>query len=231
MICPHCCNETIHGMSIKALDTINWIRCSCGVIFQEKIECKDISDGYLEQYKQKKFYEDSASYPVSVYFPIIEEMTFGRRMLEVDSIDLEVSKAAAERGWITYATSQADAEKTHVMKKKFLDIKETPDVKFDLIFAYHYIEKLDSGDVLKKFRDWLNPGGVLFIATPDTHFVDEIGVVNFGHWFKENNILFSKSALKRELEKAMFEVVLVRGNPSSRFLKSNDMHVIARRGM
>ena len=62
---------------------------------QEEIKERELSEVYLGQYKQKKFYDDSAAYPVNVYFPIIEEMTFGRRLLEVDSLDLGISKSAA----------------------------------------------------------------------------------------------------------------------------------------
>jgi len=231
MICPVCRNETINGMKITGFETLNWARCSCGVIFQEMIEEKTISNDYLEQYKQKKFYESSAQYPVDVYFPLIEEITFGRRLLEVDSLDLEVCNAAAKRGWITFATSEKELTGTSVWTDKFLNIKDAPETKFDCIYVYHWIEKLINGESLRKLHDWLNPGGVLFLATPDSHYVDEIGVVNFGHWFKENNIIFSRAAMKKELEKAMFEVVLLRGNPSNRFLKCNDMHIIARRLM
>lgn len=210
---------------------LTFVRCSCGVVFQEEIKERELSELYLGQYKQKKFYDDSAAYPVTAYFPLIEEMTYGRRLLEIDSLDLGISKAAADRGWVTFATSSEKHEKTHILEDKFINLKEVPELKFDCIVAYHYIEKRVDGEVLKKFREWLNPGGVLFIATPDTHYLDEVGFVNFGHWFPDNNVMFSKPMLKRELEKAMFDVIMMRSNPSTRFIKNNDIHCIAQRGM
>ena len=233
MICPVCRKESANVMAINFIERIEWARCSCGCIYQCDPKESDPSKEYVESYKQKKFYDTSSEYPVVTYFPLIEEMTYGRRFLEVDSIDPKVARAAERRGWISYViTKEKQEPPIRFIEDKFTDLNLPKEAKFDCIYSYHNLDKtLNFKEVISKFHQSLNPTGVLFLACPDSEFVDELGVTQFNHWYSDNKIIFSRKEIVKALEFEGFSVVLARANNSSRFIKNNDFHIIAQRGL
>jgi predicted SAM-dependent methyltransferase len=194
-------------MGITFHERLEWVRCSCGCVYQFEPVNVDPSEEYLESLTQKKFLESSTIYPVTTYFPLIEEMTFGRRLLSENEV---FNKEAERRGWVINDKSK----------------------KRDCIISYHQLDKTGYfREELERLHDLLEPSGVLFLAVPDAEYIDSLGVVNFGHWFRDNKIIFSRREMCRLLEQAGFEVILARANNSSRFVKNNDMHIIAQRGL
>ncbi len=239
MNCPFCGRLNNNLMRITFIDKIDWLRCPCGCVYQVNYkECKDCSQEYLEVHRKHKFYEKASKYPTQVYFPIIEEATYGRKMLEVDGIDLIVTKEAQRRGWVCYSTGDKEVENCISAKNEdgelvsFKDTEFPGEAKFDLIYSYHSIEKYDNqAKYLSRCLKLLNGGGLLFIATPDMDFIDYDGVVNFGHFFKENKLMMNTRRIVKELEKFGFDVIFQKQNTSPRFLKNNDMHIIAQKGL
>ena len=236
MNCPFCGRNNQNLMRIDFVDKIDWLRCPCGSVYQvEPKECEVYGKEYLEVYKKNRFYDRVAQYPTKVYFPIIEEATYGRKMLEIDSIDLEVTKEAQRRGWVCYSTGDQETKDCISAKDKelkfFNDAEFPEEAGFDLIYSYHNIEKSDNqAKFIAKCFKLLNGGGCLFLATPDMDFIDYDGVLEFGHFYKENKLMMNMRRVIKELERFGFDVIVRKQNTSPRFLKNNDMHIIAQKG-
>ena len=110
-LCPVCGSVTrmVHLMKNEQDEKSMWYHCLCGIIFQDRypldgteqkaIYKKDYVDGYLGL-GQKHI--DASQYPVRLYGPIIEELTYGRKMLEVGFCTTFLMQAFKERGWLAW---------------------------------------------------------------------------------------------------------------------------------
>lgn len=179
------------------------------------------------------------------YAPIIEEITYGRMMLDVGFATPHLTKAFEERGWLTWAIDINPTITGHgnIYQGDYVDydfslkgpkIKEATgldkiDRKFDLIWMGHVFEHFhDPIKALHKTVDLLEEKGVLFIATPDIDFINKTGVSGWEHFKKnEHYVMWSEAALKRELERVGLKVVVSRRNFSSRYMSWWDIHCIA----
>lgn len=82
--------------------------------------------------------------------------------------------------------------KYELIVNKFED-HDFNDRKFDIAYASHFIEHTQSPDkVMSKIKDILNPGGIVFIAMPNTRHIDfPDNPMEFPWLVKEHHILWN----------------------------------------
>lgn len=226
-----------------------WYRCDCGVMFNADFK-RDLSiydEKYITEMADRKQARERHEYLIRVYGPLIEELTYGRMMLDVGFGVPYLINAMKERGWLTWAI---DINPTltgsgNIYKGNFLDYDfnlEGQDIffatgveklerKFDLIWMGHVLESQeDPIAFLKKAFNLLDAKGVLYISTPDVDFISKTGLSGWGYFNgKEHNVLWSERSLRRELERLGFKIVMSRRNFSSRFMNWHDIHIIAQK--
>lgn len=244
--CPICGVDTNYTYYIEesGLKPVRWYRCQCGVIFQlDNPAGKDLFGKQLTEKMRSNY-----SHQCKTYAPLIEELTYGRKMLEVGHGDATFNmEAFAKRGWLTWAIDKDDrCTKLHnLFTGDFNAFDFNPpiegledfvtdkieDMKFDLIWASYVLEENSNPiEFLKKAKDSLSETGVLYLSTPDIDFLNKTGVMNFPHWdSKRNKILWSERALKRELERLGFKIIMCRRNFAKRFGSFYDIHLIAQK--
>lgn len=252
--CPVCGVATSYVYRIEESSeniTANWYRCHCGVCFQENFpagECYD--DKYAANYQEMKEGHVKQIHAAKIYAPLIEELTYGRQILDVGYATGRVMNYFEDRGWITFGidVNKDIGGKGHLYKGNFenynFDIALTNkelvalagekgkiERKFDLIWMSHVFEHFnDPVAVIKKAHSLLSETGVIYIACPDIDFMNKMGASEYPHWkAKEHYTLWTESALKRELERAGFKIVMSRRNFSSRFASWFDVQIIAQK--
>lgn len=250
--CPICGVETITAECIQEADNNNnraiWYTCQCGIIFQSKLpEANTYNALYVVKLAEGKQAKERYEYLLRLYAPLIEELTFGRMMLEVGFCVPFILQAMEERGWLTWAI---DINPTltgngNIYKGDFLDydfslsnesIKQATgqdkiDRQFDLIWMGHVLEHFpDPLAALNKAYNLLEQKGILFITTPDIEFIHKTTVQGWPHFKgQEHYILWSERALCRELERLGFNIIMKRRNFSSRFMEIYDLHILAQK--
>jgi len=250
--CPVCGIESSYVYRIedgKNNDKSSWTRCQCGVIFQDDLPAdKDIyNDKYIAELHGAKEGKDRYEYSVRTYAPLIEEITYGRMMLDVGFASPHLINAMEERGWLTWGIdiNPAITGKENLYKGNFIDydfslsgknVKDATGLDkiertFDLIWMGHVLEHFhDPIAALKRAYNLLEEKGVLFISTPDIEFINKTGVSGWPHFKKsEHYVLWSESALNRELERLGFKIVMSRRNFSSRYMSWWDIHCLAQK--
>jgi len=207
-----------------------WHSCACGVIFQ-----KDKPEGvYDAAYLKKESdpgekYRLAAQYPVRIYAPLIEELTYGRKALVVGTPTFRQVEAFKDRGWVTYSI---DKNLEYLPSSRHFqgdfETYDFGDQKFNLIWMYSVLECfLNPKETLKKCFTLLPEDGILFIATPDTDFVYTRSSAAFVHWRPEyNNVMWNKRALTSLLESLGFQTIMCRRNLEQRFPAVDDVHGI-----
>jgi SAM-dependent methyltransferase len=226
-----------------------WYRCQCGILFQEELPSNDIyDDKYIVNLADAKQAKDRYGYYIRTYAPLIEDITYGRMMLEVGFCAPYILKNMEERGWLTWGIdiNPALTGKGNLYKGDFVtydfalpvndpvlakEIGPTVQRTFDLIWMGHTLEHFENPiAALDKAYNLLDPKGVIFISTPDIDFINKTGVGGWPHFTKkEHYILWSEGALKRELERLGFKIIMCRRNFSSRFMSWYDIHCIAQK--
>ena len=225
-----------------------WYRCQCGVIFQKDKPEHNYNKDYIKNYVDSKKYEARSEYGPRIFAPIIEDLTYGRMMLDVGFNYPNIMNYFKDRGWITWGIERNPDAVTNknIYKGDFethdFSLPITPDAvkalgvdkierTFDLIWMSHVIEHFDDPiKAIRKAYNLLSDTGVLYISTPDIEFIHKTGVGGWGHWkAREHNILWSEPALKRELERAGFKVVYCKRNFASRFNTFYDIQIIAQK--
>lgn len=248
--CPICGIDTSYVYRIedsKNKDLSSWFRCQCGVLFQDEFpaDVKVYDEKYIAGLFTAKQAKERYEYSIRTYAPLIEDLTYGRMMLDVGFATPYVIKGFEERGWLTWAIDINPTLTGHgnIYKGDFVDydfslsgpkIKEATGLdkierKFDLIWMGHVLEHVrDPIAMLKKAYSLLEEKGCLFISTPDIDFINKTGAGGWNHFKKhEHYIMWSDWALKRELERIGFKVVMCRRNYSSRYMSWYDIHCIA----
>ncbi len=198
----------------------------------------------LAKAKQAK---ERYAYLARLYAPLIEELTYGRMMLEVGFCVPYLLRTMEERGWLTWGidVNPALTGKGNLYNGDFLaydfaitepSLKEIVgedklERKFDLIWMGHVLEHAENPiAILNKAYNLLDEKGVLFISTPDIEFIYKTSVTGWPHFKKdEHYIMWSERALHRELERLGFKIIMSRRNFSSRFMSFYDIHLIAQR--
>ena len=226
-----------------------WYRCQCGVIHQKDLPSHSVYDAsYLDFYNNAKEGKEHSIHAAKCYAPMIEELTYGRMMLDVGYGIPNNMKFMEDRGWLTWGIDVNEDINPggNLYKGNFetydFDMQLPPEMKeqlgkdklkrtFDLIWMSHVFEHFTNPvGVLHKAYDLLSETGVLYISTPDIDFINKTGVAAWSHWSRdEHNILWSEQALKREVERAGFKVIMSRRNFSSRFISWYDVHMVCQK--
>ena len=181
---------------------------------------------YLKRWKKMEGLKERYDYLYRVYIPLIEELTFGRKSLDVGfTLDygIEVLK---KRGWIT---SGLDLVPNDYIVGDFekLEIPET----FDLITMGHCLESFEKPiRALAKAYSLLNYDGLLLITTPNPEMIFNIGFQQFNNFdYKQNHMLIGKAKLEDICKRIGFEIILSHRNISPRHIQKNDLHLLLQR--
>lgn len=199
--------------------------CPCGTLFHKKGIKKDLySKDYAVKYLQGKKIEERFDYFVHCYAPVIEEMTMGRKFLDVGfTLDRNIEEMK-RRGWVSTGIElfenpyiQGDFEK-HDFKKE----------RYDFIKMGHVLECLDDPiRALAKAVFLLEPRGVMFVSCVDAEALWHVGMQNFGHWGSQERWWYpSERQFVKIAESLQLKVVMRRKNFGRRFSEWNDFHLI-----
>lgn len=240
--CPICGVETNYIYHVEESDRrkAKWYRCTCGVIFQEEFNPQPKKEDLSGS-------EKNQVHAVKTYASLIEELTYGRMMLHPGNESCpKVIKEFEDRGWLAWGIDeQAEQPGGAKYKGDILTYDFNPCIKddelkkeigkvnrtFDLIWFQHHIEhKKNPLAVLNRVYELLSNTGVIFISTPDIDFIHKQGIQYWPYWKrKENYVLWSEPALKREVERLGFKVIMSRRNYAARFMGHFDIHLIAQK--
>jgi len=236
--CPVCGRPTVLAKAISETgdpkDAGLWYYCICGIIFNKDFpDPEPKTEEYLKKYRDFKEYELIAKQPVRIYAPIIEELTMGRKMLDIGFGTGKNMEYFKERGWVSFGIEKnKDTKETdRIIKDDFESTDKLYKSTYDLVWMSHVLEKFkDPLSALYKARELLQENGVLYIATPDIDFLYGKPSGEWTHWNKsDNHILWNTRSVKRELERIGFNIVMCRRNYYSRFGFYHDLHLIAQR--
>ena len=241
-LCPICPGESVSNYVHKMQDSSSkdisyWNQCRCGVVWQHRYP-DEVKKYYDKEYikvllEDKVKYSDSCYYYSRVYAQIIEELMYGRKLLDVGYMSPYNMQAFSIRGWVPFGIEvNPDASESNRLIKGDFENYEFPDrMKYDLIWMNHVIENMkDPVAALKRTFDLLTPNGTVFIATPDTDILYVNSSGSFKYWAEhENYIMWNKDSLSKKLEEIGFEIIVSRRNTDVRFTYTNDLHLIAQK--
>jgi predicted SAM-dependent methyltransferase len=235
--CPICKAYVCHKYFMQ--DAVSkrqskWYSCSCGIVFQEDVPKGKYDKAYWDKYaefdlKTKASYE----YPVRIYMPLIEELVYGRRALLVGRDNDHQHNALETRGWVAETIDKNDyyVDKLRCFTGDFETYEFNDNVKYSLIWLYSVMECFkEPVEALNKCMNLLTEDGILFIASPDTDFINTRSSSSFIHWKPEHNhIMWNRSSISRHLEKLGFNIIMNRQNYEHRFPAHDDFHIIAQK--
>lgn len=226
-LCPACGEGVACSYQIidKEGEQTSWCMCVCGTIFhQGEVDMSIYQNGYAGKYADTKFIDDRFTHIERCYFPLIEEMTMGRKFLDVGyTLDNHIQNLQ-KRGWIATGIEVFDNPyivgdfETHDFGKQ----------KFDCIKLGHVFEIFKNPvGALYKAASLLNKRGVLLIMAVDGEAMWHTGMQRFGHWSPKEKWFFpSERQFLKIAQTFQLDAVLHRKNFSRRFLEWNDFHVI-----
>ena len=225
IVCPICLSPCKLSFTIADEQKTDWIFCNCRCIFHMNKVDKSIFD---EEYHKKvldfKALPERCEYLMRQYLPIVRELTYGRKFLDVGyGFDYHLVNLKKD-GWITNGID--------LLNHGYIcDDFETHDFKanrFDFILMSRVLECFHNPiKALYKAKELLAINGVLLIITPDSELVYERGMFEFGNWNPtDKSVIFSELQLKKVLETLGFKVILSRKDTERRGLGWNHVHVM-----
>jgi len=211
----------------------NWFFCRCGYMFHEQAYKPEevFTEAYQKDMYQRKFIETRYDYLVRMYAPILEEQTYGRRMLDVGCcLDILVQKFR-DRGWLA---TGIDLIPNPFITGDF-ETYDFENQRFDLVWLGDVIQCFkDPIAAIYKAYDLLTPHGLMVIITPNTDLLWHDKISAFGHWDMKTQKQFINERILREVfvkADASFKsrMQVLYSNPtvqSQRFATWNTMHMI-----
>lgn len=234
--CPVCTRLVAHVYYMQDASTkikSKWFSCSCGIIFNSTKPTKVYDQKYRVNHKPSKDEKDQYEYPVRIYSPIIDDLTYGRRVLIVGQNNKYQEDALKYRGWVpTVIDKNMSLPPSNNLILADFETYEFPeDQKYNMIWFYHTFECLSNPiGSLEACSKLLAEDGIIFIASPDTDFINTRSSSVFIHWkHDENYIMWNRSSITKQLEKLGFNVMLSRQNYEPRFPIWDDFHLIAQK--
>lgn len=251
--CPICGVSTNYIYRVKDKDSeavTVWYRCNCGVIFQKDKPAHDIYDMEYIKAREIPAHQKRVTNTAYVYSTLIENLTYGRKMLDVGYLFPTNMQYMEKRGWLTWGielNKHSECNKNcalgdfttydfNIDLSKELLVENTGEDEvlkreFDLIWMNDVIEHFDNPlGALSKAKELLTETGVLYISTPDIGFISKKGVSGFPYWKPaEHYVMWSEEALKRELERLGFNIVMSRRNFSSTYTSFYTLNIIAQK--
>jgi len=149
-----------------------------------------------------------------VHFPEVGQRLFeigcggGQLLDHLNRSGMEVAGIDASGRLVESVRDRYGLQVTH----STVESLQSPTIPYDFVFSYHVIEHLERPSVLfEKARQFLKPGGFLFIETP----VPDLGRVSpelkrhrtHGYGSSEHTHFFTRSTLKLFFERFGFAVV------------------------
>lgn len=234
--CPVCNRLVSHVYFMQDATTkakSKWFSCSCGIIFNSVKPSKVYDKGFTLKQKISQRDKDIYEYPVKIYAPIIDDITYGRRVLIVGQNNGYQENALKERGWVPTVIDKnmTNPPRENLISADFESYEFTEEQKYNMIWFYHSFECLSNPiGSLEACSKLLAEDGIIFIASPDTDFINTRSSSFFIHWkHDENYIMWNRSSITKHLEKLGFNVILKRQNHEPRFPIWDDFHVIAQK--
>lgn len=237
--CPVCFRSVYNNYDVSDWngDRAMWYHCFCGSVFHAEppIEKKKVyTSSHRTEYKEKKSMQDRWDMTVRIYAPMIEELTWGRKMLDVGYCVPYMGTRMAERGWITEGIDILPPEKTDpsLIQGDF----ESYDFgikRYDFILMGDMVQCFDNPvGAIQKAYSLLAPGGLLLVWTPDSQQMFLFGNHNWGHWNrKEHRVYFSGDKFKEVAGRIGFDLVVFWRNVNSRFVSTNTFHCLLQKPM
>lgn len=226
--CPICDEPVATKWLVKEKDrNVAWKYCGCGCCYNEPVDKAFWTKEYQEEFSEQKAIKRSMEYSVKVYAPIIEEMIYGRKFLDVGfCIDHRIQEFK-RRGWIATGIDLIDNDFIRGDFETF----DFGDLTFDCIWMGNVLECFDNPlNAILKAWNMLRPRGILYLSAADAEQIFYLGYQSWGKWkSKEHNIYFSERKLKDELKRMGFDIVMAWKVYSRRFPSWNDMHIIAQK--
>jgi len=225
MKCPVCNRDVQINFEVtEEVSGIDWYVCMCHSIFHTMSHDKKFFGKlYLKKWQRRSDMKERFEYQQRMYIPLIEELTFGRKFLDVGFTLPYSMDYLKERGWVTLGID--------LVPNKFIqgdfETVNIPD-SFDYINMGHCLESMDDpAKAIRKAYYMLNPNGLLMITHPNPEMIFEIGLQNFGHWdWKQSKTFISKTMLEDIARRAGFQVIMSHRNISQRFVMHNDLHLL-----
>ena len=235
--CPSCSAYISHCyyMCDKATNKKSkWFSCSCGIVHNAQKPTKVYDIKYWTEHSQYKANKEAEyQYPVRIYSPVIEELIYGRRVLIVGRPNTYQEEAFAERGWVPTIIDKNTCFETkdNVIASDFETYQFPENPKFNLIWFYGSFECLANPiGSLELCKKLLAEDGIIFIASPDTDFINTRSSSVFIHWkHDEHHVMWNKRAISKHMESIGFNTILCRSNYEHRFPQWDDFHGIWQR--
>lgn len=237
-VCPFCSKEQeirVHGHRpegtgyVKIDETVGYSFCNCKNVFftdfknmkQSLYESKDYSEKYSGVGEIIKKH-------LTFYLPYFQERG---KFLELGTVNEALIEHAKELGFDAYGSDYSYRESKNKMifgdfeKEDFSEHYGT----FSVLFASHIFEHFKSPLLaLNKCNDLLCSGGRIFLAMPDTYFIDWKNPYAWGHWhIEEHYTLWDMNSWVDEMKQAGFKILFKTHNTRPEFVCSGDFHVIA----
>jgi len=213
-----------------------WMLCECGTLFQPEgqkaLPAKDRSAIYKGWLKDSQAWLDRATWSKQLYFPLIEDMLLGRKVLEVRYGHHTSLDWMRDRGWITVGIddcADADGGDHPNQSTGLMDMMPMPPFKaFDLIWMADSIhEEAHPAPTMNRAMSLLERNGMLFVSAPDTSFIHRVSPKAYGHWDPVSNRLMMRGeTFARLAEQAGFRTVLLRKSASRCGFIHNAFHWI-----
>ena len=225
--CPACMSECKLSFTIADEAKTNWIFCKCGTVFhQGRVDKSIFNEDYHKKVTEFKALPERCDYIMRQYLPIVRELTYGRRFLDIGHGFDHYINALKKDGWITegidllphgYIVGDFETYK----------FKDT----YDFILMSRILESFHNPiKSLYKAKELLNTNGVMLIITPDAELIYEKGMFDFGNWNpNDKSIIFSERQLKKILETIGFKVILSRKDTERRALGWNHVHMLVQK--
>lgn len=231
--CLVCGGECHQAMEIKEDDgkSTFWISCLCGCVFHTAPRGNLLElwpDGYKEVFQKSRWLAERYDLLVRMYVPMIEELTNGRKFLDIGFTMPAMINRMTERGWIG---DGIDLNKNDFLTGDFADFVFGMR-KYDFILMNDILQCFDMPVLaLRKAQKLLNPNGILLIMTPDTEAMMLIdNPSEFGQFrFRPNRVLWSKRQLEKTLTQMGMELLVSRRSLSGRLFSPFSMHIIAQK--
>jgi len=239
--CPLCNRECFQSVNTKSKvqDTDNfitsiWLLCCCGAVWNnEPYDTKVFNTEYTKGYAEAKNAKERYDYYIRVYVPLIEELTYGRKMLDVGyGVDWNIL-AMRERGWLATGIDLIPNDKYHTGDFLSFDFGKE---RFDLIKMTDVLSMFhDPGQAIKVAYDLLYPTGILWLTFPDTDLLKTGTLASWGHWnAKEHKVHINEAILRDIFTKCddltgRMNIKVIHRNISKRFVSWNVCNVIAQK--
>src|SRR3972149_3930737 len=231
-LCPICGFPLL--MNYPILDCYNnntiWFLCKCGCLVnnESKVDKSFFNEEYRKVFKELKQVKSRSQYFMDMFLPLVEEITYGRKFLDVGFCEPYNIDYLEERGWLTNGIDLLDNK---YIKGDFETHEFESFEQYDFIYMGGMIESFNYPvQALEKAYKMLRNEGCLLITTPCADSIFISGIKRFGHWNGKSSLcFFSKRKLLEILQNIGYNVVVQRENYGQRFLTWNTVHILVQK--